>query len=150
VKTKQLVVVRHGAHDEEHLTSEGKKVIGETGKQITRHIGTVGSIALLCSHINYVVESAEILALLLKTPFTVHQSLFFEGDHENDFERTMGIVEGHLEKVDTIIIVSHDRLTTLFPSYFARHAFDRFITTSGIIMGKGMILCENGAGQIYL
>lgn len=141
---KTLIVARHGDYlsDSGGLSDYGRSQIGKLGEALQSVVD--GAVLILNSTAPRAVESAAILTELFTAPSEGHKFLWSGSDAGfDDNPAARKLVEGHAEKFDTIIMVTHFEYVESFPAYWCEHALGVKLRSHEIEKGEAWVIdCE--------
>lgn len=148
---KTLIVARHGDYNDSTggLSEYGRSQIGELGKALQGVVD--GTVLVLNSTAPRAAESAAILAELFKAPSEGHTLLWSgsDGGFDNN-PAARELVQGHAEKFDTIIMVTHFEYVESFPTYWCEHALGVKLRSGEIEKGEAWVIDCEGKRLMHL
>lgn len=116
-----LVLARHGHYnDDGRLSKTGVRQIQSLSEKL-KAICNGDSVLILSSPVDRARQSAEILSQNLETDLEIHDILWSDCDHMEDFDGTIELVRLKLDQAQTLILVTHYEYVESFPAYFAKH-----------------------------
>ena len=121
---KLLVVVRHGAYDDDlNLNHRGKDQIQGLSEKLKDFVNG-NKILLLSSPAPRASQSAQIISEKLGVPVEEHAILWSDSDHWENFDGLLKIVKKRKSEAEVIILVTHLEYVEGFPNHFARNELD--------------------------
>jgi phosphohistidine phosphatase SixA len=137
---RQLMVVRHGHYgDDSRLSDRGRAQMGALAEKLRAIMS--GALALiLTSTATRARESAKILSSSLGVGCEEHEILWSDGSHPEDLRGTLELVRSHQDKVDVLILVTHQEYAEDFPPFFAREELRTPMRTGLIAKGEAWVV----------
>lgn len=138
---KKLVIVRHGVYsDDDCLTDFGKWQIKSLAQKILEHTAE-GKVVLLSSTADRARQSAEIIGSILGVEHQLHEILWSDCDHAEDYNKVLDLIRSRKEVFDFIILVTHLEYGERFPSHFGKHELEETrLNGYGIEKGQAWII----------
>ena len=138
---KKLVVVRHGAYNEDlRLDELGQAQISGLAEKLKARVGGT-TVRVLSSPLCRADESAEILASALGAPMGPAE-MFDVLRRSEGFENILNLVRAHEAEAETLVLVGHEWLFA-FPEFYAKNVLRLELCAPKLKFGEACILdCE--------
>ena len=138
---RYVILVRHGVYFDVNLHPKGRDQITDLAWPL-RNYTTDGQSLILASPLARTVQSAEILAKLLRVPFDTHEVLqSCEGRKKN--LDTLHAVVKTLASMETLILVTHGDYCNEYPVYFMKKEFGIQCFEQEVSLGQACVVdCE--------
>ncbi len=143
---KKLIIVRHGAYDENSgdLNGPGRNQIEALGVEIkAKHTNGVKPL-ILTSTVTRAVQSAEILGQILETAIEPNEVLWSSSNRSPKVDEVLELLLSH-EENDVVILVTHLEYTEELPPAFGSRVLEvTDFPSSAIEKGEAWIInCES-------
>lgn len=154
---KYLVIVRHGDYSESgHLSQLGNAQIDSLAKLLVEKFGNESPTLIFSSDYDRCRESAEIIRKALKAgEVEVRGILGEQYKREEDNNYILDLISKHQDRVDVIVLVTHDPQVKHFPPSFfltmlRTRPVSRLTDRTGIDKGKAFVIdCSEKSVVIF-
>lgn len=118
----RLAIVRHGDYGrDDRLNERGRLQMQVLGTRLAQSFDTEREMALVLSSIApRAVDSAEILAGILKAPIEQHEVLWSEASHPEDLEAAYKLVQSVRARADLLVVVTHYEYAEELPGFIGQ------------------------------
>lgn len=150
MKLKKLILVRHGEYNlgTKGLSDNGCDQINYLVDKIAPFINK-GNTTILSSTAKRAAESADIISERTGVGYENHEILWSDEEHREDYEGAMELIEQHINKVETLVLVTHYEYAERLPGIFAKAKLAKNIWPVAIPKGYAAMLdCVTGDFQI--
>ncbi len=140
---RYLITARHGQDDGTNLTVGGRQRVAKLAEEIRALIGDARTL-VLSSTTDRARQSSEILGAVLCAEFELHEVLWSQASHPEDFEKTLELVRNKKDRAEILVLVTHYEYVAGFPAYFARKELETTLRSRLIEKGQAWVIdCEN-------
>ncbi|MCX6792668.1 MAG: histidine phosphatase family protein [Candidatus Falkowbacteria bacterium] len=113
----KIILFRHGEHEDDCLTNEGKKQIHELMQKLDIFIGKSQDIKIFTSTFARTKMSAEIIAQGLKVEKITTINIIGEDDIDED--KIYDFIKSEEAQAEIVILATHVQHVRFFPQFFS-------------------------------
>lgn len=138
---KKLVLARHGDYGDDYCLNElGKKQMRLLAEELKKHTNC-DKVVILSSTADRARQSAEVLSEVLGVEHQLHELLWSDCNHREDYKKALELIRAHKEGAEIIIIVTHLEYVEGFPNHFGQHELEGTrLSGYGIKKGQAWVI----------
>lgn len=122
---ERLILFRHGRYNGSlELSDEGRQQMEVLAEKIRPELSGGKRALILSSTAPRARQSAEVVGGILELAIELHEVLWSDNDHVEDFDATLALIQDRQEEADVLILVSHLEYVEDFPRFFGRKVLD--------------------------